>query len=59
MGAPAGILPGTDQENLGRSPVEFDQSQGILPWYGNDGGNRKPLPVKIHWLLAHGYHMVG
>ena len=49
QGATAGLLPGSNQEYLGRSPAECVQSRGILPGNGGDGGHWEFLP----WLIHH------
>ena len=42
--ATAGVLPGTDQECLGRGPVERGKVVGVHPWHGDEGR---------HWELLH------
>ena len=49
LGATAGLIPGTEQEYLGRSPAERGQGRGIIQGNGDDGGNLESLPWQVHW----------
>ena len=54
-----GILPGTNQECLGRSPVEHGQIRVIIPGNGYDSGHWESLPWKLHQWTGGRDHLVG
>ena len=44
-----GILPGADQDYLGRGSEECSESRGVLPEDGSEDRDREPVPWGFRW----------